>query len=204
MQNPNNFVSLSNGVSTCFALEAAGLAGVFDESMCNDEIIPSVAAAECCMASPTEAPVSAPPGTSLLDMETLPTMSNSTCEVCGPDATVANPNLLVNLDIGVTTCAAFANAALAGVFDDDFCVNEVPSIVSTQCGCTSTTAKRRRNLERHHYQIPREVDVGLDSNTISSSNTSSGGSTARTTHVARSILVVAASSFVMALLVFAL
>jgi hypothetical protein len=50
--NHDTFVSLSNGVTTCAALDEAGKAGLFEETYCSDEIIPRTVEENCCSFEP--------------------------------------------------------------------------------------------------------------------------------------------------------
>jgi hypothetical protein len=58
------------------------------------------------------------------------------CPICGGDDFVStNPGGLIELDDGTTTCAAVAQAALLGAFNETFCQEVVIPGVAEDCGC---------------------------------------------------------------------
>ncbi|KAL3910053.1 MAG: hypothetical protein SGILL_007843 [Bacillariaceae sp.] len=60
------------------------------------------------------------------------------CPICGGEDFVStNPGGAVDLGDGVTTCAAIAQVALLGGFNETFCQDEVIPFVATPCGCVA-------------------------------------------------------------------
>lgn len=76
--NPDIFVSLQNGITTCSGLEAAGLAGLFDDSYCLEEVIPLAYEHFCCSSDytgVTSEPTSFPSVASTIETSVSPNVA---------------------------------------------------------------------------------------------------------------------------------
>lgn len=165
ISNPDTFVTLENGITTCLGLETAGLAGFFNKTQCLEKIIPVALEESCCSStsSPTSTPLHSatePPnegtpspvqsaikiGSQRLDspdryqyqgLDTIPSgNSKVVCHVCGPDKEIDDKATeLVNLPEGVTTCRSFWEAGIAKVFTKSFCEDQALLLVEAHCTC---------------------------------------------------------------------
>jgi hypothetical protein len=60
------------------------------------------------------------------------------CPICGGEDFVStNPGGAIDLGDGITTCAAVAQVALLGGFNETFCQDVVIPTVGTPCGCVA-------------------------------------------------------------------
>ena len=63
------------------------------------------------------------------------------CDICGgPDFVATKPQGQIDVGEGITTCAAVAQVALLGGFNETFCNENVIPAVADDCGCTPAPA----------------------------------------------------------------